>query len=187
MKEMQIQLYWLNHSISLSNLVTTEGKKLVILFPGHLNLNQGPDFLHGKILIENLEWVGSVEVHHKCSDWYLHNHASDTHYQNFILHVIWENDCKNFEHCQVLELSRYITSEKIQSLEQNNNTGFFLTNDLSFQMLEQLGLERVERKSNEVLIQVRAKGGDWDFVFWKRMAYSFGLPLNGNEFERRIY
>ena len=44
----------------------------------------GPDFFNAKVKIGGTLWVGNIEIH-KASDWYLHGHDRDTHYDNVVL------------------------------------------------------------------------------------------------------
>ena len=37
-------------------------------------------------------WVGNVEIHDKASDWYVHGHEKDAHYNNVVLHVVEQSD-----------------------------------------------------------------------------------------------
>ena len=57
-----------------------------------LNHSDGPDFKSSKLLIGNIEWNGSVELHLKSSGWKSHNHHSDHNYDNVILHVVAEEN-----------------------------------------------------------------------------------------------
>ena len=183
MNEMQIQLYWLNRSASLKEVQTVSGISVVILFPGFLNLQQGPDFLHARILLDEIEWTGSVEIHQKSSDWFLHQHSNDPNYKNVILHVVWINDLTFFDQCPVLELSKYVSCNALntQSLLSSSIGSFPLKPNL--ELLEHMAIQRMEEKANKMLVDLKCKKGDWNAVLWKRIAYAFGLPLNADAFE----
>ena len=84
------------------NLRTICGKKITIKFLGILNPNQGPDFLHSRILIDNTEWAGSIELHVNTSDWLLHRHHLDKNYINVVLHIVWKHDTNKFIQSHVL-------------------------------------------------------------------------------------
>jgi len=75
-----------------TDLLTTEGELVQILHPGFRNANAGPDFLNARLLINDVEWVGSVEAHTKASDWLAHKHQHDRAYDNVILHIVWTDD-----------------------------------------------------------------------------------------------
>ncbi|NBW53339.1 MAG: DUF2851 family protein, partial [Betaproteobacteria bacterium] len=58
MKEINLQFYWLNMARRWNNLRTVNGHAVDIVYPGEINFNQGPDFLHARIEIDGLLWVG---------------------------------------------------------------------------------------------------------------------------------
>ncbi len=86
--ESLLQFIWQFQYFNKSGLFTIEGETLQIIFPGNLNVNQGPDFLEAKLKIGKTLWIGNVELHIKSSDWDLHNHGKDGNYSNIILHVV---------------------------------------------------------------------------------------------------
>ena len=51
-----------------------------------------PIFFNAKIRINDTVWVGNVEIHDKASDWYVHGHEKDAHYNNVVLHVVEQSD-----------------------------------------------------------------------------------------------
>nr|MBP7487150.1 DUF2851 family protein [Parabacteroides sp.] len=66
-------------------LTTTSGEKVTVLDAGILNTNAGPDFFNAKIKIGDTLWAGSIEIHHKSSDWKVHKHHTDKAYDSVIL------------------------------------------------------------------------------------------------------
>ncbi len=67
-----------------------------------------------------MHWAGNVEIHVKSSDWYLHNHHTDSAYDNVILHVVWDYDVdvyrKNNTEIPVLQLKDYVRKKSKQQL-----------------------------------------------------------------------
>jgi len=92
MKEAFLHHVWQFQYFEKTDLKTTDGQVLLIKHPGYHNLNAGPDFQHGKIKVDNLNWVGHVEIHYQSSDWFKHQHHQDLAYDNVILHVVWEDN-----------------------------------------------------------------------------------------------
>ena len=92
MTERLLQFIWQFQYFNKSELATTAGETVQVLFAGQHNTNQGPDFLDAKIKIGKTTWAGTVELHIKTSDWKKHNHQNDKNYNNVILHVVWEDD-----------------------------------------------------------------------------------------------
>jgi len=186
MKEMQLQLFWLNHANKIQLLRDINELPVEIVSPGILNFDQGPDFLYGNIKIDGVEWIGAIEIHQKTSDWYSHQHQNDPHYQKVVLHVVWEHNLRSFDQCAVLELSNYVSFETL-NLEITNRELFnsvFSYPDL--ELVERLALSRLEEKANGLLVDLKYHKGDWNAIFWKKVGYTFGLPLNGNSFARMI-
>ena len=64
------------------------GATIEVLDPGVLNAHAGPDFFAAKVRIDDLLWVGAVEIHHASSQWYQHHHDVDPAYRSVILHVV---------------------------------------------------------------------------------------------------
>src|SRR5690242_17912631 len=86
--EKLLQYIWQFQYFNTSALQTTAGEKLLIISPGKLNTNQGPDFLNAQIKIDNTILAGSVELHLKASEWNEHGHDEDANYKNVVLHVV---------------------------------------------------------------------------------------------------
>jgi len=83
---------WQYQYVSTTQLVTTDGERLQVVSPGFRNSNAGPDFTNARLLINEVEWAGTVEMHLKTSDWLAHRHQHDRAYDNVILHVVWQDD-----------------------------------------------------------------------------------------------
>lgn len=110
-KEDLLHFLWKSHLIPKNGEKTTDGKNLDILSVGVLNKDNGPDFLLAKIRIDNVLWIGSVEIHLKSSDWFRHNHQHDKRYNNVILHVVLEEDRSvhnMVEEIPCLEVHKYL-------------------------------------------------------------------------------
>ena len=54
---------WKHKLFPPHELVTDKGLKLEIIDTGLPNYNAGPDFFNAKIKIDNILWVGNVEIH----------------------------------------------------------------------------------------------------------------------------
>lgn len=75
-----------------------DGEDVLVIDPGKLNTDSGPDFFNSKVRIGDTEWAGNVEIHVKASDWYRHRHQDDPAYDNVILHVVGVSDRKIVRH-----------------------------------------------------------------------------------------
>lgn len=90
--EQILQWIWNEQLFDTENLLTQCGKQIRILNQGTLNSSDGPDFKQSKILIDDLEWNGSVELHITSNGWRQHGHHTDENYNNVILHVVTESN-----------------------------------------------------------------------------------------------
>jgi hypothetical protein len=92
MQEDFLHYLWKHKKVNIANLKTTTNQVISITNVGEHNFNTGPDFFNARLKIGEQLWAGNVEIHTKSSDWFLHNHETDSNYDNVILHVVWEHD-----------------------------------------------------------------------------------------------
>lgn len=70
-------------------LLTAEGERIHVLFPGIANHGAGPDFSGAVIATERGRVVrGDVEVHRSEAGWRDHGHQHDARYDRVVLHVV---------------------------------------------------------------------------------------------------
>ena len=110
LNEKLFQFIWQFGYFNKTDLLTANGERVEIIFPGKLNSNQGPDFTEARIKIGDTLLAGSVELHLKTSDWELHKHSSDKNYNNVILHVVLVHDKDIPLNIPVLELQPRIST-----------------------------------------------------------------------------
>jgi hypothetical protein len=91
--EKQATLIW-QHAVG-TELISTEGEQVNVIYPGRINGDNGPDFRDAVIVNKFHLTQGDVEVHVKSSDWYSHEHHIDAAYNNVILHVAMWHDCNS--------------------------------------------------------------------------------------------
>ena len=92
LSERVIQKVWLRQDFVSMNLKTMSGKSLVIKDPGRWNVHEGPDFKEARLLLDDIELIGDVEVHLNLLDWHYHQHANDANYDRVLLHVVLHLD-----------------------------------------------------------------------------------------------
>ena len=92
MNEKFLHFIWQCQEFDKADLRTFQDEPLVILSPGILNTNEGPDFSQGRVKIGNLQWHGAIEIHIKSSEWLRHGHDRHPAYGQVVLHVVWKND-----------------------------------------------------------------------------------------------
>ena len=196
MREDFLHYVWSYKLFSMLDLQTFNNSRLKILKSGVHNLNSGPDFLNATIAIDDLLWVGNVEIHVKSSDWYLHNHEIDGNYDTVILHVVWEHDTEVFDSnsqpIPTLELKGLVAEELLQKHQELTSKELrwipcekLIATADSFVLdnwLERLYFERLEQKSiliDELLV---ATNTDYEAVLFQLLAKNFGLQTNAAAF-----
>lgn len=76
------------HTLS-EGLVTEDGRRLRVVYPGRASPRAGPDFRDAVLATGEGELLtGDVELHLNAPDWYRHRHDVDPSYNGVILHVV---------------------------------------------------------------------------------------------------
>ena len=94
MEEELLHYVWRHKLYPLQGLFTTKGQRVEVIDPGLPNRNAGPDFFNAKLKLNQVLWVGNVEVHVSASQWFEHGHHLDARYDNVVLHVVAEADAE---------------------------------------------------------------------------------------------
>ena len=196
MKEDFLQYVWEYSLFDFSSLITSEGKKIIIHKLGVRNTNSGPDFLNSEITIDNIRWVGNVEIHINSSDWKVHKHFLDASYDNVILHVVMNNissvkTSKNRE-IPTLEMKEIIfenTNNNYQKLIKSedypicNSQISEVDKSIIYIQMEGVLEERLDKKSEIVKQMLDKTKNDWDSVLYSLILKSFGMKVNENPME----
>ncbi len=197
LSEKLLQFIWQFRRYNMLGLKTEDGHDLLIIHPGKVNVHQGPDFSEAKIKIDNTTWIGNIEIHIKSGQWHTHAHTKDVHYNNIILHVVWENDIPIYDNqgnkipTLVLQpLVSKIMMEHYQNLmEQKNNIpcGECLPalSDLSWlAWKERMAAERLTAKASVCIDYFKQAHQHWEDTCWWYIARSFGMKTNAVAFEQ---
>ena len=196
MEESLLHFIWHKKLFNPEGLTTTTGEEVEILHPGIPNQNQGPDFMMARLRIGEQLWAGHVEIHIRSSAWYLHMHDQDSHYQNVILHVVWEEDqpvyMQDKQLLPCLELASRVDKTLLERyrLLMNNQSwvpcaeGLNTIPDLiKLSWLERLMAERLEQKTTYVLQLFEKCKQDWEQVFYVILLRHLGAPSNSDAME----
>ncbi len=197
MTEAFLHYLWQFQQFNKSSLQTIEGEEITVLKTGILNVDAGPDFTNARLQINEIEWVGNVEIHLKSSDWQLHKHQKNEAYNNVILHVVWENDSsiirQDGSQIPTLEL-RSITDikllDKYQQIIDNLSIipceeHFKNVSDLSkIAILDKVLAKRLEQKAQIVSEIFEKNNNDWEETAYQLLARNFGFKLNADVFLR---
>lgn len=66
----------------------TNQESLIVINPGELNRNEGPDIKDAMLIINGELKIGNVECHINASDWFIHRHHHNNNFNNVILHTV---------------------------------------------------------------------------------------------------
>ncbi|BAV05749.1 Protein of unknown function [Filimonas lacunae] len=194
--EKLLQFIWLHRYFNYKSAYTTEGEPIEVIQTGILNVNQGPDFLQARIRIRDKTWAGNVELHIQTTDWDRHRHSPDSHYDNVVLHVVWQHPkpaaSLGNRQIPVLELQPLVSTLMLQQYQKlmeapdlpGCSSLLPVLSDISWTAWkERLAVERLTRKSAEILEFLTASNNHWEEVFWWLLARNFGLKVNATFFE----
>jgi hypothetical protein len=197
LNESFLHYIWQYQYFNREALFTTDGEPVTIFKQGHYNTHAGPDFEQAKIRIGNLEWVGSVEIHIKSSDYLAHNHQVDAAYEKVILHVVWQNDkpLKRTDGTDMptVELRSRVNEALVKQYRQLVNSAFQIPCSRSFSkiddltkvsMLEQAAVSRLQAKANVIRDIHQQTQGDWEETFYRVLAKNFGFKVNAEVLEQ---
>lgn len=192
MTERLLQFIWQFQYFNKTGLTTSSGENLLIIFPGQLNTNQGPDFINARVSIGNTVWAGSIELHVKTSDWNRHKHTGDENYKNVILHVVWEDDMDEADDLPLLEIKTRIAKLLLKRYELLMGSSAFVPCAESIHNIkeiawkswkERLLAERLIRKSKLIETYLGENNFHWEETFWWLLARNFGMKVNADAFE----
>jgi hypothetical protein len=195
MKEEFLHFIWQYQKFNTAALTTTEGDLIQIISQGEINTNSGPDFFNAKIRIGDTIWVGNVEIHINSSAWIAHKHQNDSAYNNVILHVVYQNDKiildQRGNEIPCFELAGKIQYHLLQNYQNMMASKGKLACENSISTIdaftkngckENLAIERLERKVDEIQQLLVTSKGDWEEVSYKMLLRVFGQEVNKEPF-----
>jgi len=192
--EQLLHYCWKHKMWPIEGLQTTDGRTVEVIDPGLHNHNSGPDFFNAKLKIGGTLWVGNVEIHDKASDWYLHGHQRDAHYNNVVLHVVGvadrdvQTEAGDFVPQMCLEVPRYVHDNYAELLQTDSYPPCYriipqLTRLMIHSWMAALQTERLEQKTIAIVRRVSQANGSWEDGYFMTLARNFGFGINGDAFE----
>ena len=191
MPESFLYFLWQYQYFDHARLTTTAGETIQVLHPGFRNPNAGPDFTNARLLINDVEWYGTVEAHTKASDWLAHRHQDDRAYDNVILHIVWKVDKSitraNGSPLPALELQHRTSPILLQHYELLTNSPMTIPCDGHWRsvsplkvtsMLDKALLQRLERKAATIQLIFDETGQNWEETAYRLLAINFGFKIN---------
>ena len=180
---------------------TTDGRKVEILSVGEHNRDAGPDYSHARVLIDDKEWVGNIEIHVSSSDWIKHRHHLDKAYDNVILHVVRTADKPVYNtrgelvpQCELqypgdtdylsglFAAAQQMDSAvaRIGCAEQLLHDPALLTDGWRKTLLR----KRLECKRASIVRLLEITKGSWEHALYISLARNFGFHTNSLPFEQ---
>lgn len=174
---------------------TTDGKPVEVLDPGLQNRNSGPDFFNAKVKIDGQLWVGNVEIHDKASDWFLHGHERDSHYNNVVLHIVGVADAeaRTADGMSPPQMELSVPDSVRQNYEELLRTDSYppcykiipsLSRLMKHSWMSALETERLERKTEDIKRRARLCEGSWEAAYFVTMARNYGFGINSDAMEQ---
>jgi len=179
--EALLQFVWKTGFEGMQRLYSLQGRELLIIRPGELNTDSGPDFSHARIQTDGIILAGNIEIHINSSDWFRHGHHHDPAYQSVILHLVFRHDLEDGDPRNDLlpltaEIGGLLPAElllryrRIMESDQFIPCGRLWKSAGEFAEMEfwaeRLMVERLERKTQQIGLMLQAAGGDWERVLW---------------------
>ncbi|XOV93788.1 MAG: DUF2851 family protein [Bacteroidota bacterium] len=196
MDEFFLHYLWKFQKFDRRPFLLTDGSQLQVFNPGYQNDDSGPDFLEAKLRIDDIDWVGAVEIHHKASDWIHHNHHKDKRYEGVVLHVVWIADkditlsdgtpLPTFQMADFQNGSLESDYRKYINQPVTIKCASFLhkINPLIItSMLDQALVERLSAKANRIIKVLKESKGDWESATFQLIAQNFGFAVNNQAFD----
>ena len=197
MNEAFLHFLWQFQYFDKSCLQTTDDETIQVLRIGQPNTNAGADFQDARLLIDEVEWAGTVEIHVKSSDWNIHAHDADMAYQNVILHVVWQDDKPIVRSDQtkiptliLSDKTDYSLAQKYQALLESKQpmacySQFQKVSGVKkYAMLDKVLMQRLANKALFVHQYLSENNQDWEETAYQTLAKNFGFKLNAEPFFR---
>lgn len=194
MMEQLVHYVWKHKLFPLTGLTTTDGQTVEVIDPGLPNRNAGPDFFNVKVKIGGTLWVGNVEIHLRSSDWYLHHHDRDPHYDNVILHVAESIDLAvktsrgDYPPQMRLAIPDAVRDHYQELLSTDDYPACYriipnLSKLMIHAWMNALQAERLEQKAHAITERLQSCNGSWELAYFVTLARNYGFGINGDAFE----
>lgn len=188
--ESYLHFLWRYKRLPFHQLTLSNGGFFQLISEGVYNaFESGPDFSCAQMKMDEIHWVGNVEIHVQSSDWYAHGHHLDPAYNNVILHVVLIHDREvliNGTSVPTLELKSVIDKEHIQRQKKVVNTAIpcaplaKVQKKLPFfELINPTLKNRLVRKTKSGF----SSGSDTMQHFYSLIARAFGSKVNDLPFE----
>ena len=192
-----LHFIWQFQYFEMANLLSTHKDSIQILNQGFPNTQAGADFMHARVLINGVEWIGDVEIHLKSSQWNQHQHQLNPQYNSVILHVVWEDDQPvrraDQSFMPTIALKKRVDQKWLYTYQSilNNRDPIPCAGQLTkvrditkIMMLDRTLLKRLEEKAFLFKALLVKNHYDWEESTYQFMAQNFGFKVNSEPFLR---
>lgn len=193
--EQLLHYCWKHKLFPVNGLLTTDGQALEVLDPGLHNSNAGPDFFNAKVKIDGQLWVGNVEIHDRASDWFLHGHEKDVHFNNVILHVVGlaDTQAETADGSRPPQMELQVPEQVRHNYDELIKTDSYppcyriipsLSRLTKHSWMSALETERLERKTEDIKRRAARCQGSWEAAYFVTMARNYGFGINAEAMEQ---
>ena len=193
--EQLLHYCWKHRLFPLDGLRTTEGEEVEVIDPGLHNHNAGPDFFNAKVKIGGQLWVGNVEIHDRASDWFLHGHEKDVHFNNVILHVVGlaDTQAEAADGSRPPQMELQVPEQVRRNYDELIKTDSYppcyriipsLSRLTKHSWMSALETERLERKTEDIKRRADRCQGSWEAAYFVTMARNYGFGINAEAMEQ---
>lgn len=168
--------------------------QIEVLDPGLLNRDAGPDFFNAKVRINNIVWVGNVEIHRSATEWYQHRHHLDARYDSVILHIVLESNVSisRSNGTPLPTCVMHLPDDQIDVISLATNPshsmpcspiGSRLSSDEIYSWLGILSRSRLLRRVERIRQMYQDMDFSWPATLYTLLVRHFGFGLNNDAME----
>jgi hypothetical protein len=189
----------------IKNIHTASNQEIEIIDAGESNKDlAGPDFINARITIDNIKYIGDIEIDTSYSDWKSHGHYLHNKYNKVILHLVLSNerfkpyvytpDGRKVNSVCLFDLLNddYKSAVRDAIKSERNNRSFAMpcaeynnnvAQNKKLKFILELGVERFNRKEKRILERLK------EMIYLKQMnirepivQYDFGEEFRNKKF-----
>lgn len=165
----------------------TFNRRLHGIFPGQLNIFEGPDYQGAEFELDGKIYRGDVEIHLSSKDWYKHRHHLDRRYDNVVLHLVWDYQAEIIIHNSKMQDIVTLTLTEFPDLTTDSKSNSRCRAvakrlpDLQ-QRLKHLAIQRLTYKVAQIKEMLHSHSADQ--VIYTLLMLILGSPNNSKNFEQ---